>query len=150
MRGTRRTWPGPTALAVAIAWQAAAAPAVPPGADATGRQALRRRAAVAMIVETFDRELFLDTARRQAVAAALEAAWQPAWEAVLVPPRRIQFQPVQPPPHQPQSAAPRQPLPRGIEECVLQALGPELAAAWVASQPAAPHGVLVVPRRLAQ
>lgn len=122
----RARW-GATALAIASAWQAGAASAVPPGADATGRQALRRRAAVAVIVETLDRELFLDATRREAVVAALEAGWQDHWEAVLAP-RRTQ--------HPPQIVAPpRRPLPRGVEECVFPALGPELTAAWMASQP---------------
>jgi len=133
MSGPRRAWWWATALVIASALPVTAPAAAPPGADTTGRQALRRRAAVAVIVETFDRQLFLDAARRAAVAAALEAHWQPGWEAVLVPPRQIQFSPV---PNQPPAVAqPRQPFPRGVEECVLQALGPELAAAWLASQP---------------
>lgn len=80
------------------------------------RAARRKAAAIAVLVESIDRDALLDHAGRAALAAALRERWQPEWETVVAAAQRQRIGESR--------------LPAGVTEAAAIALDGDTWAAW--------------------
>jgi len=85
-------------------------------AELAARAARRRSAAIAVLVESIDRDALLDRAGRDALAAELRDRWRPEWEAVVAAVQRQRVGAAE--------------LPPGVAEAAAAALDGDTFAAW--------------------
>lgn len=109
---------GSVEAAVARAVQAAAGPAEVAAfrREVVAREARRRAAAAAVLVEAVDQDALLDDRTRQALSDALAAAWRPTWDQVGAAAARQRFTGTR--------------LPPGVEAVVASVLDADSLAAW--------------------
>lgn len=105
-----------TAIEAALLQQAGAGPAAAYRAEREARARRRQEAALAVLVDTIDRDALLDATGRTALAEALAAHWRPEWVLVASLPLR--------------QRAGGMRLPDGVAEVAATVLDEDTVTAW--------------------